>query len=100
MTEAKPCFILVPGLAPDTQPMLPLEKYLEDLGYEVLVANFWGEDDRTDFTRLTIADCQRGMRELVSRVKRDHELVVGIGISLGGALMLEDAKTHQDFDYI
>lgn len=101
------CFILLPGFSPDDVPVLKIKSDIEKLGYAAIAANFWGvkplrghapggEDTSVDLSALTIEDCKRGVVELVKKAKQNYKYVVGIGISLGGALFIEYAKYHDD----
>jgi hypothetical protein len=47
------CFILLPGFAPDTKPVLVLKNHLESLGYSVVTSNFWGDEGIPNFCNLT-----------------------------------------------
>jgi esterase/lipase len=94
------CFILLPGFAPDTVPVQALRGRLEALGYAVMASNFWGEERTPDFPRLTAADCHNSINALVKLAKQKFPVVIGIGISLGGALLIEHAKHNSDLDCI
>src|ERR1700735_5355596 len=94
------CFIVLPGLAPDPLSVVPLKTYLEEEGYAAAVTNFCGDNTTTDFSKLTIEECLEKIGALIREAKKKHAIVVGIGISLGGALLIEHAKTHTDLDYI
>ena len=92
----KPCFILLPGFAPDAMPVAPLKRRLEAAGHPVIAANFWGSNPRRDFSSMTVGQCLDGVRAVIEEAKLKSPIVVGIGVSLGGALLLEHAKTHND----
>lgn len=97
---AKLVFIILPGFAPDAVPTLPLQRYLQQLGYATIASNFWGDGDISDFSGLTTEQCLAGIRALVTRARSLGDYVVGVGISLGGALLIEHAKQYQGLDYI
>ena len=94
------CFIILPGLAPDPLSVIPIKTYLEEQGYPAIVTNFCGDNTTTDFSKLSIEDCLENIAALVREAKKRRPIVVGIGISLGGALLIEHAKTHSDLDFI
>src|SRR5271154_6359008 len=94
------CFIVLPGLAPDPLSLVPLQKYLEARGYPVILTNFTGDLTTKDFSKVTIDGCLEKIGVLIKEAKQKYPVVVGIGISLGGALFIEYAKTHTDLDYI
>jgi esterase/lipase len=101
MTDTqKICFILIPGLAPDNYPVLGLEKILKDRGFEVIATNFFGNVGVDDFSQLTISQCIDNISSLINKAAVEHEAVFGIGISLGGALLLEHAKNGNKLDGI
>lgn len=94
------CFIILPGLAPDPLSVIPIGKYLESQGYAAIVTNFCGDNTTHEFSKVTIDGCLKNIGALIREAKKKHRIVVGIGISLGGALFIEHAKTHTDLDYI
>ncbi len=98
--KSKPCFILLPGFAPDNFPVLPLKNHLESLGYPVVASNFWGRETRPDFFKLTLDQCLEGVAELIRETKNKYDQVIGIGISLGGSLLIEHAKNNSNLDSI
>ena len=97
---SQPCFIVLPGLAPDPLSVIPIKTYLEKQGYAAVVTNFCGDNTTKDFSKLQIEDCLKNIAALIQETKKRHRIVVGIGISLGGALLIEHAKTYSDLDYI
>ena len=99
-TRAQLCFIVLPGLSPDSLPVVPIKTYLEEQGYSAIVTNFCGDNTTTDFSKLQIEDCLKNIGALIKKAKRQYSHVAGIGISLGGALLIEHAKTHSDLDFI
>jgi esterase/lipase len=54
----------------------------------------------TDFNSLTAAECIRNISELVDNAAKKYDKVYGIGISLGGAFLLEHAKNNTNLDGI
>ncbi len=102
MTEHIPqiCFVLLPGLAPDNVPVLRLSKVLEGRGYAVVASNFFGDMPVDDFSNLTTRQCSDAISDIIQTAKTKHEKVIGIGLSLGGALLLEHAKKHNNLDGI
>lgn len=96
----RPCFFLVPGFGPDVLPVRLLGERLEGLGFPVVVSNFWGDMPVGDFAALSMEECATGIAAGLARTRVEHPRVVGIGISLGGALLMECAKTGSHLDYI
>jgi len=94
------CFILLPGFASDSLALLPIQRQLKRAGYAAVAANFWGEQAVDDFSTLTIARCLTGVDELVASMHEHYDLVIGLGFSLGGALLIEHAKIKNGLDYI
>jgi esterase/lipase len=94
------CFILLPGFSPDNYPVQDLKEQLEDKGYQALASNFYGPDKITNFSDLTSQDCQDNICAMIAEAKKKYETVVGIGISLGGALLLEHAKKNENLDAV
>lgn len=88
------CFIVLPGFAPDSIPVEGIKKQLEDHGYAAITANFWGDSEITNFSALTIEQCKAGISQLVKNTHKKYKYVIGVGISLGGALLLEHAKRN------
>ncbi len=86
------CFILLPGFAPDDFPVFGLRDILEEKGYKVITSPFFGDFKITDFSKLSKEDMLRGSFEVINSTTKKYKKVVGIGISLGGALFLEYAK--------
>lgn len=95
----KTCFIILPGFAPDSIPVLPIQKYLESQGYAAHATNFWG-DGQMDFAAMTIDQCRKGVASAISGLRQDYPRVIGIGISLGGALLIEHSKEYSDLDQV
>lgn len=94
------CFILLPGLAPDPIPVLRLKLALENRGYVAIASNFFGEKTIDNFSNLTIDQCKDGISELIKEARKKYHKIIGIGISLGGALLMEHAKKDTDLDAI
>jgi esterase/lipase len=94
------CFLILPGLAPDPQSLEPMQEYFEEQGYTAVLADFWGDGPVPEFRSLTIDQCLAGIDVAVKKLRKKHSVVFGIGVSLGGALLIEYAKTHDGIDYI
>jgi esterase/lipase len=90
------CLLLLPGFSPDNVPVIPLKQDLERAGFSVVAANFWGEKNVDDLSALTADFCTRGVTDTITRLTKQYRSVIGIGISLGGALLIEHAKKHND----
>jgi esterase/lipase len=98
--KANICFLLVPGFAPEFDPISQLQKHFQEMGYSVVATNFWGEGSVDDFSKLTAEQCTENLKKLIAKLKLEYKFVIGIGISLGAAFLIEHAKTHRDLDYI
>ncbi len=86
------CFILLPGFAPDDFPVFGIRNILEEKGYKVITSPFFGNLKPKDFSKLSEEDMLRGSFEVINNAAKKYKKIVGIGISLGGALFLEYAK--------
>ncbi len=89
----KICFLLLPGFSPDYKPVLTLKRALEKRGYAAIANNFFGDLVVDDFKKLTIKQCQKNISDIINQACLKYDRVIGIGVSLGGALLLEHAKT-------
>ncbi len=98
--KEKICFLLLPGFAPDNYPVSAMRDKLIQLGYNAVAANFWGIDPVSDFSTLTVERCKEGIANAVAELSQQYEIVIGLGISLGGALLMEHAKSFDNLDYI
>ena len=96
----KICFILLPGFAPDAVPVLDLGKILRNKGYGAITSNFFGEVEVDDFANLTAEGCLNNITKIIDEAAEKYECVYGIGISLGGAFLLEYAKNKNKLDGI
>lgn len=96
----KPHFILLPGFSPDADSMIPLKKHLEESGYTATISNFWGDQNVSDFSELTFNDCMAGIDSLIKTACAEHKSVAGLGVSIGGALLMEYAKENPGLDFI
>ncbi|GEM_PF-3243666 len=94
--KSKIHFILVAGFSSDNQEVLGLKNILEGVGYSASAVSFYGPKIINDFTHLTEKDCVAHISKVVSDVSTRYEKVFGIGISLGGALLLEHAKKNSN----
>ncbi len=88
------CFLLLPGFAPDAIPVLGIKAHLEEMGYNAVATNFWGNFLLQDFSKLTIENCKEGIAKQIDELSAQYTHVIGIGVSLGGALLLEYAKEN------
>ncbi len=96
----KTCFILLPGFAPDNYPVLELKDKLNKLGYTAVASNFWGVELVSDFSKLTSEQCKKGIADIITKLSKKYEIIIGIGISLGGALLMEHAKSFTNLDCV
>jgi esterase/lipase len=92
------CFIILPGFAPDDFPAQAIKKSLHKQGYKAIAANFWGTFKVDNFSDLTIEQCQAGVAKLIKDTAKEYKHVIGVGISVGGALLLEYAKNNNHLD--
>jgi esterase/lipase len=99
-TRAKICFILLPGFSPDNVSVLLLKRSLEKRGYAAIAGNFFGDVTVEDFQKLTLRQCQASISAIINRLMPQYDRVLGIGVSLGGALLLEHAKTNNNLEGI
>lgn len=90
--NSKICFVLIAGFSADSEQIWRLGDVLKLAGYSVVVSSFYGEAERDDFAMLTEKECINNISVLINRSSDNYERVYGIGISLGGALLLEYAK--------
>lgn len=95
-SHKKICFILLPGFSPDYVPVLALKLALEKRGYVAIESNFFGDVIVEDFRKLTIQECQGNISDLIDRNALQYDQIIGIGVSLGGALLMEHAKTKDN----
>jgi esterase/lipase len=89
-------FVLVAGFSSDSEETFWLRDILREKGYGVTTVSFYGPDLRTEFASLTEEECIRNLTAVIDEISRESEAVFGIGISLGGALLLEHAKNHKN----
>lgn len=89
------CFLVLPGFSLDNTSMRDITQALEALDYPVFSVNFWGNNEQRDFSKLTMEECRVGVAEEINKLSESYEHIVGIGMSLGGALLLDYAK-HND----
>jgi len=90
--KSKTHFVLIGGFSSDHLGTMGLKKSLEKIGYSADAISFYGEKYINDFTDLKISDCIANVSGLIDRCAEQYEKVFGIGISLGGALLMEHAK--------
>jgi esterase/lipase len=95
MDKSKTHFVLVAGFSSDHLETMGLKNFLEERGFSADAISFYGEGYIDDFTDLKISDCIASISKVINRCAKRYENVFGIGISLGGALLLEHAK-HSD----
>jgi esterase/lipase len=97
----KICFAILPGFAVSSMPVTPVENYIRSKGYLVYSSNYWGDGKVEDFSKLSVEDCIEGIHAFIQSVKTKTDYkVIGLGVSLGGALYIEYAKKYNDLDYI
>ena len=96
LSRMKICFVLLPGFSPDSKPVLALKRAIEKQGYTALVSGFFGNVSIVDFQKLTISECQNNISNLINQTALKYDKVIGVGMSLGGALLLEHAKTKNN----
>lgn len=94
------CFVLLPGFSPDNFPVLGLKRVLESLGYSVVATSFYGESKIEDFSLLAMDDCISNISKIINKASDKYEKVFGVGISLGGALLIEHAKSFDNLSGI
>jgi len=90
--KSKIHFVLVAGYSADEQEAAVLKENLAKQGFSADAISFYGEKYINDFTDLKISDCIKNISGLINKRAEEYENVFGIGISLGGALLLEHAK--------
>ena len=96
----KICFVLLPGFSSDNLQIMGLKKLLEEAGYTAIAANFYGTEIITDFTDMTAEGCIKNISTIINQASSQYEKVYGIGISLGGALLMEHAKNFDNLSGI
>ncbi|MDR3559552.1 MAG: hypothetical protein P4L62_01430 [Candidatus Pacebacteria bacterium] len=94
--KSKIHFILVAGFSSDSEETFWLRDILREKGYGVTAVSFYGPKLRTEFASLTEDECIRNLAKVIDQVSEKNETVFGIGISLGGALLLEHAKNNKN----
>jgi len=92
MDKLKIHFVLVAGFSSDYLEVMGLKKSLEKNGFSANAISFYGEGYIDDFTNLKISDCIANVSKVINMCAEQYENVFSIGISLGGALLLEYAK--------
>ncbi len=95
-SRQKTCFILLPGFSPDCVPVLALKRTLEKHGYATIASNFFGDAVVEDFQKLTTQECQKNISDIINHAALKYDRVIGVGVSLGGALLLEHTKTKNN----
>lgn len=93
-------FILVAGFSSDDQEVWGLKNILKEHGYGATTVSFYGTEFRDDFTGIDEKECIDNLAKTIGRLAEKNEKVFGIGISLGGALLLEHAKKNSNLDGI
>jgi len=94
--KSKIHFVLIAGLSSDHKEAYGLKASLKKLGYSAYAISFYGKDYMDDFTNLTAAQCVENISKYIDDCCQTYDTVYGIGISLGGALLLEHAKTNNN----
>jgi len=92
----KTCFILLPGFSSDNVSVLALKHILERQGYSAIATSFFGDIAVDDFQKLSIGDCQKNISNMIDHATLEYDRVIGVGVSLGGAQLLEHAKTKDN----
>lgn len=95
MEKAKTHFVLVAGFSSDNLDAVKLKKSLDKIGFSSDAISFYGEEYVDDFTDLKISDCIANVSNFINKKTEQYDNVYGVGISLGGAFLLEHAK-HSD----
>jgi len=93
-------FILVAGFSSDDQEVWGLKNILKEHGYGATTVSFYGTEFRDDFTGIDEKECIDNLAKTIGCLAEENEKVFGIGISLGGALLLEHAKKNSNLDGI
>lgn len=94
------CFILLPGFSPDNYPVLELKRMLEAKGHAAIASSFYGNEILSDLSHLSMNDCLNNLSLTIREAKKRHDRVIGIGISLGAAILLEHSKKEKNLDGI
>jgi carboxylesterase len=92
MVKNKIHFVLIAGFSADHMEAVEMKYILEEKGYSAEAISFYGRNYIDDFTHLTLVECLRNISEAINEKAKKYDAVYGIGISLGGALLLEYAK--------
>jgi len=98
--KAKIHFVLIAGFSSDHKEAYGLKASLIKQGYSAYALSFYGNGYRDDFTTLTAQECVSNISAYIDDCCAKYEQVYGIGISLGGALLLEHAKTNRNLEGI
>jgi esterase/lipase len=94
------CFVFMAGFVSHKNSLLDIKHTIEALGYSAVITHFWGDKEVKDFSKLTIQDCMDGISELIESLTPHYDSVVGIGVSISGALLIEHTKTHNGLDAV
>jgi esterase/lipase len=94
--KSKIHFIFVAGFSADDEETCQFKDILKNKGYSTESVNFYGEKYIDDFSGLKISDCLANIAAVIERAAEKYDFVYGIGISLGGALLLEHAKSQNN----
>jgi esterase/lipase len=94
--NSKICFVLLPGFAPDYIQVLSLGESLKKHGFAVVASSFFGNARIDDFSYLTAENCIENISKIIDEAAGKYDMVFGIGISIGGALLLEIAKNNSN----
>lgn len=90
------CFLILPGFSPDFKPILKLKQAFEEKGYSTVATNFFGSLKINDFADLTSEKCIGEISRIIENTSGKYEKIIGVGLSLGGAFLLECAKNNQN----
>ena len=96
----KIAFIILAGFSSTNRPVLGMQKKLIDMGYSAIALPFWGANKEVDTSKITAEQCHANISNAISKLAQNHDIVIGVGVSLGGAFLIEHAKTNSNLDYI
>ena len=100
-SPSRTCILLLTGFVSNKESLYSIRDAFQKLGYSTFISNFWGETYVEDFSVLTIDQCVTSMSTLIDQLSEQYDCIVGIGISISGAILIEYAKTHTNhLDYI
>ena len=86
----------MPGFSPDFVLVHALKRALEIRGYVAIESNFFDDVVIVDFQKFTIVECQKNISNLINQMASEYDYVIGVRVSLGGALLIEHAKSNDN----